>query len=115
MTRAVAVVVATLLLGLPARGVDPQESPAGRSGWNRESAARYLDEQMDAWLARAKQLQTGQGKAACVSCHTTLPYVLARPALRRAMHVSRPTPPGRRVLEGGTRRGETLRAHSPHL
>src|SRR5438445_11340608 len=111
MTRAVAVVVATLLLGLTARGVDPQESPAGRSGWNRESAARYLDEQMDAWLARAKQLQTGQGKAACVSCHTTLPYVLARPALRRAMHVSRPTPQEVRVLEDVTRRVETHDAH----
>ena len=111
MRLALTVVVATLLLGFTARGVDPQESPTGRGGWNREGAARYLDEQMDTWLARAKQLQTGQGKAACVSCHTTLPYVLARPALRRAMHVSRPTPQELRVLEDVTRRVETYDAH----
>src|SRR5947208_17013981 len=66
---------------------------------------------MVTWPARAKQLQTGQGKAACVSCHTTLPYVLARPALRRAMHVSRPTPQEVRVLEDVTRRVETYDAH----
>src|SRR5881296_1676870 len=111
MRLGLTVVVATLLLGFTARGVDPQESPTGRSGWNREGAAKYLDEQMDTWLARAKQLQTGQGKAACVSCHTTLPYVLARPALRRAMHVSRPTPQELRVLEDVTRRVETYDAH----
>src|SRR5216110_1364588 len=111
MRLALTVVVATLLLVFTARGVDPHESPTGRGGWNREGAAKYLDEQMDTWLARAKQLQTGQGKAACVSCHTTLPYVLARPALRRAMHVSRPTPQEVRVLEDVTRRVETYDAH----
>src|SRR5205809_51454 len=75
MRLALTVVVATLFLGFTARGVDPQESPTGRGGWNREGAAKYLDEQMDTWLARAKQLQTGQGKAACVSCHTTLRHL----------------------------------------
>src|SRR5437773_10895822 len=98
MRLALTVVVATLLLGFTARGVDPQESPTGRGGWNREGAAKYLDEQMDTWLARAKQLQTGQGKASCVSCHTSLPYVLGRSALRRTMYGSSPHPLELRLL-----------------
>ena len=35
----------------------------------------------------------------CVSCHTTVPYVIARPALRRAMQVSSATPQEVRLIE----------------
>src|SRR5215831_8037723 len=59
--------------------------------WDRHAAAKYLDDRMDLWFAKAKKLQTGEGKTTCVSCHTTVPYVLARPALRRALGASEPT------------------------
>ncbi len=110
MRRAITVVVTTLLMGLTARAA-PQDAPPERRGWNRESAARYLDERMDAWFANAKKLQTGQGETACVSCHTMVPYVLARSVLRRAMHVSRATPQEVRLLEEVTRRVESYGAH----
>jgi squalene-hopene/tetraprenyl-beta-curcumene cyclase len=107
MRPAITVVVTALLLGLTARWGAPVE----RGGWNRESAARYLDERMDVWFANAKKLQTGAGQTTCVSCHTTIPYMLSRSGLRRAMHVSRATPQEVRLLEEATRRVETYGAH----
>lgn len=111
MRLAIIVVVTTLLMGLSARGAAPQDAPAEGSGWDRESAASYLDERMDAWFANAKKLQTGQGETACVSCHTAVPYALSRPVLRRAMHVRSATPQEVRLLEEVTRRVETYDTH----
>jgi squalene-hopene/tetraprenyl-beta-curcumene cyclase len=103
----------TLLVGLDVREAAPQVAPSRRSDWNRESAASYLDERMDVWFAKAKKLQTGEGKTACVSCHTTVPYALSRSVLRRAMHVSSATPQEVRLLEEVTRRVETYDTHEP--
>jgi squalene-hopene/tetraprenyl-beta-curcumene cyclase len=85
---------------------DPRHDQPWSGGWDREGAARYLDERMDVWFAKAKQLRTGQAQTTCVSCHTTVPYALARPALRRAMQVRTATPQEVRVLEETTRRVE---------
>ena len=51
-------------------------------GWDPAAAARYLDARMDMWWANAKVLRTGEGQTRCLSCHTAVPYVLVRPALR---------------------------------
>jgi squalene-hopene/tetraprenyl-beta-curcumene cyclase len=113
MRLAITVVVTTLLMGLTARGAGPRDAPPERPGWDREGAARYLDERMDAWFAKAKKLQTGQRQTACVSCHLTVPYVLSRSALRQAMHVSSATPQEVRLLEEAAWRVETYDAHEP--
>lgn len=65
--------------------------------WNQRLAANYLDSRQKEWFAwpRAKV-----GNSACVSCHTGLPYLLARPALRRALGESQPTPYEVRLVEG---------------
>src|SRR6266404_9443121 len=62
------------------------------TAWDKEAAAKYLDDRMDLWFAKAKALRTGQGNTTCVSCHTVVPYSLARPVLRRAAGVTQPTP-----------------------
>src|SRR5882724_4282242 len=111
MKLAMTVVVTALLVGLIARGVAPQTVPAEPSGWSREAAAKYLDDRMDVWFAQAKKLRTGPGETACISCHTAVPYALSRPALRRAMHVTTPTPQEVRLLEGVIRRVETYDTH----
>src|SRR2546427_8066226 len=113
MRLAITVVVSALLMGLTPRGVGLQEAAAEHGGWDREGAAKYLDERMDAWFANAKKLRTGQGETTCVSCHTVIPYALSRPVLRRAMHVSTRTPQEVRLLEGVARRVETYDAHQP--
>jgi squalene-hopene/tetraprenyl-beta-curcumene cyclase len=79
--------------------------------WDREGAARYLDERIDLWLAKGKKLRTGEGETVCVSCHTSFPYLLARPVLRRAIGVSEPTPQERRLLADAVRRVETYSTH----
>ena len=113
MRPAIIIFFTALFVGLAARESAPQVAPSQRSGWNRESAAGYLDERMDVWFDKAKKLQTGEGKTACVSCHTTVPYVLSRSVLRRAMHVSSATRQEVRLLEEVTRRVESYDTHEP--
>jgi len=83
---------------------------AAATDWNREAAAAYLDRRMDEWFAKADTLRTGEGQTACVSCHTVVPYALARPALRRAMHVDAPTPQETRLVDETSRRVRTYDA-----
>src|SRR5712691_3240564 len=62
------------------------------TAWDKQAAAKYLDDRMDLWFAKAKKLRTGQENTSCVSCHTVVPYTLARPVLRKATGVTEPTP-----------------------
>lgn len=112
--RASIVILGLLLLGFGSRRAASQDGhrPAPR-GWDREGAARYLDERMDVWFTNGKKLRTGQGETVCISCHTAVPYALARPALRRAMKVNAPTPEEIRLLEETTRRVESYGEHQP--
>jgi len=56
--------------------------------WKPEAAAKYLDERQNVWFDHAK----------CVSCHTGLPYALARPALREFTRTKTPSPLETRLL-----------------
>jgi squalene-hopene/tetraprenyl-beta-curcumene cyclase len=56
--------------------------PAWCGDWNPKLAEQYLDSRQQAWVAWPHALESG---VACVSCHTGLPYLLARPALRRTL------------------------------
>jgi squalene-hopene/tetraprenyl-beta-curcumene cyclase len=53
---------------------------AKASRWNPDRAARYLDRREAAWSTWPGAAR--DQKTFCVSCHTALPYALARPALR---------------------------------
>ena len=110
---AIGAVLAVLSLGFANHRATLLSDRPGFVGWDREGAAKYLDERMQAWFANGKKLRTGQGETVCVSCHTTVPYVLARPALRRAMKVSGITPQEVRLLEETIRRVESYDAHQP--
>jgi len=50
--------------------------------WNKQAAAAYLDARQDWWQHWPKAQRDHD--TTCVSCHTVLPYALARPALRAA-------------------------------
>src|SRR5690242_12839011 len=76
---AITVVFVMLLLGFAAPGTLPMSVRFASESWDREDAAKFLDERMDVWFANAKKLRTGEAQTVCVSCHTTIPYVLARP------------------------------------
>lgn len=82
--------------------------------WDHDAAARYLDSRMDEWWANAKTLKTDGGETRCLSCHTALPYVWARQALRRSQHVAQPTPHEQRVIEQVSRRVKYRTGDQPY-
>jgi squalene-hopene/tetraprenyl-beta-curcumene cyclase len=51
--------------------------------WNARAAAAYLDARMDWWLSWPNAARDHD--TACISCHTALPYALARPGLHTAL------------------------------
>jgi squalene-hopene/tetraprenyl-beta-curcumene cyclase len=90
-------------------GLRSQEQQPSR--WDPAGAAQYLDARMEEWFAKATKVRTGDGTASCVSCHTPVPYALARPALRRAMGQASPTALETRLVDEVTRRVETYGSH----
>ncbi|MES1262202.1 MAG: hypothetical protein ABUS49_10735, partial [Acidobacteriota bacterium] len=62
--------------------------PALCDGWDPHLAARYLDSRQKDWFAW-KAAASPDGP--CVSCHTGLTYLLARPALRQKLGEAEPT------------------------
>jgi len=76
------------LLGLGSAFPRAQAGDAGT--WSRKAAAAYLD-QREAWWMQWPTAARDHGTF-CVSCHTALPYALARPALRQALGETGPSP-----------------------
>jgi hypothetical protein len=56
--------------------------------WSPEAAARYLDGRQKEWFSWKPALQAD---GPCVSCHTGMTYLLARPALRTRLKERQPT------------------------
>src|SRR3954468_6771994 len=57
-------------------------------GWDPARAATYLDGRQQKWFAWPR---AASADGPCVSCHTGMPYLLARPALRKLLHEPAPT------------------------
>jgi squalene-hopene/tetraprenyl-beta-curcumene cyclase len=80
--------------------------------WDARSAAAYLDARLT-WWARwpgaARDHQT-----ACVSCHTALPYALARPALRSALGEAELPSAERRLVDDVITRVRSWRDVDPY-
>src|SRR5262245_59364907 len=76
LATALAVTVATSASALSVRAGGPPQ-PA----WNSAATQNYLDGRV-AWWMDWDRTPKGQGTN-CVSCHTAVPYALARPALAK--------------------------------
>jgi squalene-hopene/tetraprenyl-beta-curcumene cyclase len=62
-------------------------------------ALSYLDARQDAWSAFASAKRgEGASRTTCVSCHTGITYVLARPALGRFATAAGPATPEERIV-----------------
>src|SRR5262245_11102495 len=75
------------------------ETPAAEGtsrGFDAQAAARYLDARADAWSAWPNA-QRDRGTF-CISCHTTLPYALARPELREPLGERQPSAAESKIL-----------------
>ncbi len=73
--------------------------------WNAASAAKYLDGRAAEWAVWPRAAKEG---GACVSCHTTLGYLMVRPELRHALGESAAT-----EYEKGLVAGVKVRAAKP--
>ncbi len=70
--------------------------------WNSKAAAAYLDQRAQwwsGWPPAARDRETF-----CISCHTSLPYALARPGLRAVLGEQGVSPIERRILENVVKR-----------
>src|SRR5262249_25542142 len=85
------VLVPGLLAAIASRPAAAGEKAPDR--WDKAKAAQSLDRRAEDWF-KFSGANRGQGasKSSCVSCHSLLPYALARPVLRGVSHDDRPTP-----------------------
>lgn len=89
---AVCLGIATLVVwgGARVRANSTAALGAYRGSWSEAAAAQYLDTR-EAWWQSWPQAQLSEGTF-CLSCHTAVPYALARPELRSALGEKQLTP-----------------------
>jgi squalene-hopene/tetraprenyl-beta-curcumene cyclase len=77
--------------------VDAKSTTTSNATWDKAAAAKYLDSRevwWQAWPPAQKDHET-----VCVSCHTNVPYALARPALRAQLGEQKLSDPERIMLD----------------
>ncbi|MGC2450127.1 MAG: hypothetical protein WA477_20925 [Candidatus Sulfotelmatobacter sp.] len=79
---------------------------------NLNSAATYLDNR-ETWWTQWMGASRDHGTF-CVSCHTALPYALARPALRAAINDPTPTANERALIDDVTKRVRLWKETEPY-
>src|SRR5256884_5438421 len=65
--------------------------------WDPQAAAAYLDHRIEWWMGWSGAARD-QGTF-CFSCHTAVPYALARPSLRTALAEAAPTAAEHQLME----------------
>jgi len=80
----------------------PSPGTTAANSWDPKAAAAYLD-QREQWWMGWKEAARDRGTF-CISCHTAVPYALARPALRKMLGEQAPTENERILLENVRKR-----------
>jgi squalene-hopene/tetraprenyl-beta-curcumene cyclase len=70
--------------------------------WSSKAAAAYLDGRLTWWMGWP--VAARDHETFCVSCHTVLPYAMARPVLRVALAEQAPSFVERKLLDNVTKR-----------
>ncbi|HLW88628.1 MAG TPA: hypothetical protein VKR57_09050 [Terriglobales bacterium] len=86
--------------------------PNAPKSWDPKAAAAYLDYRAGWWME-----WTGSARdhgTVCVSCHTALPYALARPVLRTALGESAPSVNERRLIDNVIKRVRLWKEIGPY-
>lgn len=74
---------------------NPSSTPTSAT-WSGKAAATYLDNRMVWWMGW--KVAARDHGTFCVSCHTVLPYAMARPSLRASLAERSPSLPERQLL-----------------
>ncbi len=88
-------------------GAAPGEGP----GWDPRAAATYLDGRAEFWTTWPNAAR--DRGTYCMSCHTTLPYALARPELRGLLNESGPSAAESKILGNLLTRARSWRDVEP--
>jgi squalene-hopene/tetraprenyl-beta-curcumene cyclase len=103
----IAIWCALSLLAIRGRaGNDPSQT------WNPRAAAAYLDERAHWWVSWP--VAQRDHDTFCVSCHTALPYALARPRLAAVLGETAPTADEAKLLANVTRRVRMWKETAPY-
>src|SRR5262249_5940071 len=95
---------AALSIGVSAA---PPDAPT----WDAKAAAAYLDSRAT-WWTTWQNAQRDRGTF-CISCHTTLPYAMARPALRGPLGEHEPSAAENKILGNLLTRARNYRDMEP--
>jgi squalene-hopene/tetraprenyl-beta-curcumene cyclase len=114
MTRAGLAVCALAILILAGfcAVISRPESKADNS-WNQKAAAAYLDHQEKRWAAWPPA--AGDQGTFCISCHTAMPYALARPAIDSTLGEKNSTVEERQLVDSVTKRVRLWRNVGPYF
>ena len=72
------------------------------ANWNQQTAAAYLDSR-EIWWQQWPRAQKDHGTI-CISCHTVVPYAMARPALRHSLSETAPAAPEKIMMDSVEKR-----------
>lgn len=99
---ALAIGLLGICFGVGVLASDKSPTAPSAPAWSAKAAAAYMDGRMTWWIGWDRAARDHH--TFCVSCHTVLPYAMARPALRTALEEQSPSSPERQVLENVTKR-----------
>lgn len=113
MTRTMRAVVLSglVMAGTVAIASTPAAVAPDTSGWDAKAAAKFLDSRAE-WWSTWPNAARDKGTF-CISCHTTLPYAIARPALRTTLGESGPSPSESKILNNLLTRARDWRDIEP--
>jgi squalene-hopene/tetraprenyl-beta-curcumene cyclase len=100
--KPLAVIVALCGIALVTIACSHQSAAPSAVSWDPKAAAAYLDRRMEWWIGW-KNSARDHGTF-CFSCHTAVPYALARPELRTMLAESADAAPRRQLMEDVRRR-----------
>ena len=99
-----------LIITAASIGIRLSAAPAD-PGWDPKAAAAYLDRRAEYWTTWSNA-QRDRGTF-CMSCHTTLPFALARPALRVPLGEHEPSVAERKIFGNLMTRAQAWRDIEP--
>jgi squalene-hopene/tetraprenyl-beta-curcumene cyclase len=108
------VLIGLVALGTAAIGASQEGAPPAGPAFDAraaKAAAAYLDARAE-WWASWPNAARDRGTF-CISCHTTLPYALARPALRAPLGEREPSATERKILDNLLTRARAWRDIEP--
>jgi squalene-hopene/tetraprenyl-beta-curcumene cyclase len=105
-TLAAALFGAIVAVGVTHAAFEPDPRP-----FNAKAAAAYLDARAESWSTWSNA-QRDRGTF-CMSCHTTLPYALARPELRERIGEAQPSAAETKILDNLVTRARSWREVEP--